>query len=310
MKRLFQYILIVALLSENLYGQGVFVGNMHYGNSLSNPLDLNPAFAGTSDCVRLTMGSLMQNGYHNAGGFFSADAHINKLRGGLGIRMFTLSNDNGNIQTQKADLIYSHHGKIGKDGRFAVATNWGVLSYMVNLFEVFPDDFFHPQIGHIIIANIGLGVLFGYKNFAGGYAADYTLRPNVDFISHNSIGPEYTFHGYFQHELNKSSLLKPGVIFRYHKPSRYNETTYLLNPVLKYQYKLFNIAAGYKYFNDKNDYFSIMPGISSKKFYMCYNFEFGFINQNALTYKHELLFVFKFMCNNQNDNQQRSVIDF
>ena len=82
----------------------------------SNPLYLNPAFAGTNNCPRISANNRIQwSGLPNVFNTtsFSFDQHINALHGGLG---FIIINDklSSSMQNIKASGIYSYETILSK----------------------------------------------------------------------------------------------------------------------------------------------------------------------------------------------------
>ena len=82
----------------------------------SNPLYLNPAFAGTNNCPRISANNRIQwSGLPNVFNTtsFSFDQHINALHGGLGI---IIINDklSSSMQNIRASGIYSYETILSK----------------------------------------------------------------------------------------------------------------------------------------------------------------------------------------------------
>jgi type IX secretion system PorP/SprF family membrane protein len=84
----------------------------------ANPLYLNPAFAGTARCPRISMN--YRNQWPNLSGNYvtysvAGDLHVDALAGGLGILVTTDDQAHGTLKTTNASLIYSYQAVINRE---------------------------------------------------------------------------------------------------------------------------------------------------------------------------------------------------
>ncbi|MBQ1780319.1 MAG: type IX secretion system membrane protein PorP/SprF [Bacteroidales bacterium] len=204
-------LLLLALVS----GTKVSAQDPHFSQFYANPLYLNPAFAGTNVCPRIT--AHFRDQWPNIHGTYltysaSYDQHFDKLAGGIGVLFMGDHQGQGTINTYAASIIYSYKLKVTRkfSMRFALqatfqqkSLNWDKLTF---------GDMIDPKYGFVYetnetapakqskaIADFSAGFIGYTKNFYFGLAVNHVTRPYEGFISVSRLPIKWTAHvgGYF-----------------------------------------------------------------------------------------------------------------
>jgi len=204
----------------------------------SNPLYLNPAFAGTAPngCPRANLNYRDQ--WPGIGRTYittsaSWDQHINAIGGGLGIIVAQDRAGAGQLNTSHASLLYSYQLEVTR--KFSVKAGFEASYRMITLDwdGLTFGDMIDPQLGFIyptqedIVNNastksfpdFSAGFLGYSENFFVGFAAHHLTQPEQGFISDGSELPtKITAH------IGGNFLL-----------SKYQNTTTTISPNFLYQ---------------------------------------------------------------------------
>ncbi len=174
----------------------VFSQDPEFTQFYSNPVYLNPAFAGSRICPRFVMNH--RNEWPNISGKFvttaaAYDQKVDALRGGLGL-IFLNDNAANTLTTTRASLIYSYHLKVtrkfsvnfGLEGSYyQKAVDWDRLTF---------GDMIDARRGFVYQTNqvrkdepvnnmdFSAGVVGYTEQFYFGFAAHHLTTPNESFI--------------------------------------------------------------------------------------------------------------------------------
>ena len=174
----------------------VFGQDPEFTQFYSNPVYLNPAFAGSKICPRFVMNH--RNEWPNISGKFvttaaAYDQKVDALRGGLGLIVL---NDNAanTLTTSRVSLIYSYHLKVtrkfslnfGVEGSYyQKAVDWDRLTF---------GDMIDARRGFVYHTNqirknepvnnmdFSAGLVGYTEQFYFGFAAHHLTTPNESFI--------------------------------------------------------------------------------------------------------------------------------
>ena len=105
-------LIIIALVASST---ALFAQDAHFSQFYSNPLYLNPAFAGTQVCPRFVMNYRNQwPGIQNAFNTVSAsyDKHYDGIQGGLGFQIFNDTEADGAFSNLRTAISYSYRLEI------------------------------------------------------------------------------------------------------------------------------------------------------------------------------------------------------
>ena len=174
----------------------VFSQDPEFTQFYSNPVYLNPAFAGSRICPRFVMNH--RNEWPNISGKFvttaaAYDQKVDALRGGLGL-VFLNDNAANTLTTTRASLIYSYHLKVtrkfslnfGVEGSYyQKAVDWDRLTF---------GDMIDARRGFVYQTNqvrkdepvnnmdFSAGVVGYTEQFYFGFAAHHLTTPNESFL--------------------------------------------------------------------------------------------------------------------------------
>ncbi len=172
----------------------------HFSQFYANPLYLNPAFAGTNVCPRITLN--FRDQWPSMKGTFmsfsgSYDQHFDKLAGGIGVLAFgDRCGYDATVQTYEVSAMYSFKVKVSKKFNMRFAAQFSYLYYGLNKENLTFGDMIDPKYGFIYstsenITNwsdarhcfdFGAGFLGYTQHFYFGYAAHHINRPYIGFM--------------------------------------------------------------------------------------------------------------------------------
>lgn len=211
-----KHLFIIVIFSMIFLGSGKVVAqDVHFSQFFSNPVYLNPAFAGANVCPRIVLN--FRDQWPSISGTFvsysaSYDQHFDKLAGGIGVLVMGDRAGQGTISTYSASLIYSYKLKVTRkfNMRFALQAtyqqktlDWSKLTF---------GDMIDPKYGFVYQTNetqperLSKGVIDFSAGFIGytdklyfGFAANHVTRPYEGFISISRLPIKWTGHfgGYF-----------------------------------------------------------------------------------------------------------------
>ena len=251
----------------------------------ANPLYLNPAFAGTNRCPRVSLN--YRNQWPALSGTFvtysaSYDQHVQAISGGLGLLVTNDQAGKGTLNTTTVSGIYSYAMNINRKFSlkaglqatyFQKSLDWNKLTF---------GDMIDPRRGFIFqtndvprggnVSNVDFSAgLLGYTEvFFFGFSAHHLSEPNESLIVGTSKLPmKFTVHG------GAAIPMKKG---------RYQQNQTKISPQILYQqqaeFSQLNIGlyidrgpivAGVWYRNQ--DSFIIMLGLQSEHFKFGYSYD-------------------------------------
>lgn len=283
MKRRIRLITIFAL--------GLFVYNdamaqdPEFTQFYSNPLYLNPAFAGSKRCPRVTLN--YRNQWPALSGTFvttsaSYDQHVDNLYGGIGILVTNDKAGEGTLNTTTFSAIYAYQLKLTRSFSmrfgfqatyFQKSLDWSKLTFgdMID-----PRRGFVYQTGDVprggTVGNVDFtaGVLGFSENFYVGFSAAHLTQPNESLVTGNSPLPlKISGHAGAIIPLNSSkystneATISPNILYRS------QGTFQQLNMGLYVNTK--NIVFGAWYRN--KDSFIALVGIQTDNFKVGYSYD-------------------------------------
>jgi type IX secretion system PorP/SprF family membrane protein len=200
------FLAIVMLFLVN----NVFAQDPEFTQFYSNPLYLNPAFAGTKHCPRVSLN--YRNQWPGISGSFvttsaSYDQHVDALSGGLGLLVWNDRAGEGTLTTTNVSGIYSYQIpitrrfsiKAGIQGTWAQKkVDWSKLTF---------GDMIDARRGFIYNTNeiqrdepanyvdFSAGVLGFSEKYFFGFAVNHLTEPDESVIEGTSPLPrKYTLH--------------------------------------------------------------------------------------------------------------------
>jgi len=265
----------------------------HFTQYFSNPLYLNPAFAGSAGCSRIAADGSIQwpNSFSIKTATLSYDQYVRYLHGGLG---YIYQIDVVGAETrQSATLNYSYQINF-KNNMFLVPAisvglgdfciDWRHFNYIVNP----PAEPYSNKL----YFNLGAGLLFYNKNLAMGLAIDHINRPNngIEGVSH--IPVKYTFHFSYQFKIKEIATITPTLIYL----RQFKE--YEINPAILF--KVWHIKFGVGNRTNLTNYDEIwgMLGYENNWMSIGYSYDYSLsgLTSAGIGASHEITTLFKFNC--------------
>ena len=283
----------------------------------SNPVYLNPAFAGSNVCPRLVMN------YRNQWPSFSAnfvtnavtyDQKADLLSGGLG---FTVMSDNvaNTLKTNNASLVYSYHQNITRKFSLNFGLQGTFIQKSVDVSKLTFGDMIDPRRGFVYSTNdyimteplnvldFSAGILGFSENFFFGIAVHHLTQPeeSLVFSPTNSSSSSFLPRRYSAHlglEIpvksqtqsmfaSKKETISPSILFN--KQGDAQE----LNVGIYYRNG--NLVGGVWYRN--NDSFIVTFGIQTESLRIGYSYDLTTSNLSVVSGgSHEVSLAFRFYC--------------
>ena len=193
------------------------VGKVHaqdpeFTQFYSNPIYLNPAFAGSKLCPRFVMN--YRNEWPNISGNFvttaaSYDQKVDGLYGGLGLIVLS-DNAAKTLQTSRVSLIYSYHQKVTRKFSINFGVEGSYYQKSVDWDRLTFGDMIDPRRGFVYQTNdirrddpvnnldFSAGVVGYTEQFYAGFAVHHLTEPNESFLNSSTPSPlPMRFTGHF-----------------------------------------------------------------------------------------------------------------
>ena len=278
MKHVFSFILIL-LISDITLAQ-----DLEFTQFYSNPIYLNPAFAGSHGCPRFALN--YRNQWPSLPGSYvsyaaSYDQYFKNISGGIGV---VLVNDvqAKTINTTTGSLIYSYHTKLNRKWNllFGAKATWVQKSLDWNKLTF--GDMIDPRRGFVYQTNdvprggkrgffdVSGGLVIFTKQFYAGLAAHHANQPDESMILGESKLPvRLTAHmgGTIpigrRGRYSDGTSLKPAIIYQYQ--NGFQE----LNIGAFVNYSSLNFGVWYR----NKDAFVFIVGAKTDKFNIGYSYD-------------------------------------
>jgi type IX secretion system PorP/SprF family membrane protein len=216
-----------------------------FSQVFSNPLLINPAYAGSLGRTRVS--ASYRNQWKGELVTFSAsyDQYIPKLSGGIGIQYISDNYYSDLVKEKIFNGLYAYNLRIGEYMyiRPAIKIGLGInkidVSQLMDPFDPFSLD------GEKYYFNAGAGLLFAWKNLVSGISLDHINKPHTNTYSEYRLLPKLTAHINYQVDLSTHFSLTPGMVFQH------QEKTYYFLPSLMMKIWYFKVGiASSSHIND------------------------------------------------------------
>jgi len=220
-----RYIIVLALLSVlDLPAQQL----AQYTQYVFNQFSVNPAVAGSKDCLDVRLGYRQQwVGFEGAPTTGWASLHGtlkpkgNKIMANKhGIGAFIEADNAGNWGYTRLVLAYAYHVRMTQDSYLSFGVFGGVQQMKLNIGEVTLTDFNDPILDGrssvIVLPDITPGIwLYGKKGWAGASIQHILARP-IDGIGVDSrMARHYMLSGGYRYRLGKKTSLTPSTMVKF-----------------------------------------------------------------------------------------------
>lgn len=307
--RKIKYLFILCFLVS--HQQEIYAQDPTFTQFYANPLYLNPAFAGSNKCPRISMN--YRNEWPNLSGNYvtyssSYDKYVKNIKGGIGLLATFDQQGRGTINTSMIGLIYSYHLKVTRKFTMLFGARAAYFQKSLDITKLTFGDMIDPRKGFILntgdkienanrqFFNTSLGVVGFSKNFYTGLALHNIDQPNESMIT-NGNSPQkmrITAHAGAIITLTKgargtkSTTLMPNIIFQYQQGfMEMNIGTYV---------KHGNLTFG-AWFRNK-DAFILSLGLQTKTFKVGYSYDItvSSLNNGTSYGSHEISMGFNLSC--------------
>ncbi len=235
------------LLLSALSALVVHAQDPQFSQFYANPLYTNPAFAGTTRGIRITMlarnqYTSLQNNYKTAS--VSVDANISALNGGLGMMALTDVAGDGFLTNNVFSGIYSYHLQVSRNLSMRAGLQASVVQKTYDFSKFQFGDQIDDRLGFVkptgerkgmdnrVFPNFSTGFLFYTDQIYGGAAVHNIVEPNQSFYFENS--------GEDQFKLPRRYTLHAGGIIYLTSQRREDERIYISPNILYMQQRNFN----------------------------------------------------------------------
>jgi type IX secretion system PorP/SprF family membrane protein len=197
----------------------------------ANPLYLNPAFAGTARCPRISMN--YRNQWPALSGKYvtysvSGDMHIDALAGGIGVLVTQDDQANGTLKTTNASLLYSYQAVINREFSLKFGLQATFMQKSLDVASLNFGDMIDPRRGFVwntneaipannkTAADFSAGLLGYSKNYFFGFAAHHINQPDEGLLGTSKLPVKFTGHAGAIIELEKGgeSYISPNILFQ------------------------------------------------------------------------------------------------
>ena len=283
---MYKVILVTVVLlinsSINLYAQDPIFTQFY-----SNPVYLNPAFAGSNKCPRIV--SNFRNQWPGFSGDFittslTYDQYVDKIKGGLGIILMS-DQVAKTLKSNEASFVYSYHQHLSRKFTLNFGIQGTYISKSIDRSNLTFGDMIHPRRGFVLstqdvinyapvdIFDFSAGILGYTDKFYVGFATHHLTEPSFSYISTNNtsfLNRRYTAHAGTEISLNSKSLfseeeksLSPSVLFI--KQGDFQQ----FNFGLYYRKGNYVLGAWYR----EGDSFIVTAGINTKLLRIGYSYD-------------------------------------
>jgi type IX secretion system PorP/SprF family membrane protein len=294
-----------------LHQQEIYAQDPTFTQFYANPLYLNPAFAGSNKCPRISMN--YRNEWPNLSGNYvtysaSYDKYVKNIKGGIGLLATYDQQGRGTISTSMLGLIYSYHLKVNRKFTLLFGARAAYYQKTLDVTKLTFGDMIDPRKGFIYntgdilqnanrqFFNASIGALGFSKNFYAGIAIHHINQPNESMITNGSSPQKMRITSHAGAIITlvkgvrgtKSTTLMPNIIFQYQQGfMEMNIGTYV---------KHGNLTFG-TWFRNK-DAFILSLGIQTKTFRVGYSYDITVSKlNNGISYgSHEVSMGFNLSC--------------
>lgn len=279
----------------------------------SNPIYLNPAFAGTNNCPRLSTNHRSQwtglpQIFNTTS--FSYDQNINKIHGGFGFMVLSDRLNNA-IQNNKISGMYSYEIKISKNFTLRTGIEASFWQNKFNQNELTFVDMIDPIRGFVYsTANNTLNSSKNGVDFSSGILA-YSEKFFLGFSTHHFTEPKQSIFSE-EYKLERKYTVNIGCHFPIGYKSSIGEKNWILSPNIIFKKQGLNEQLNIGVYGEKGAYvlgfwyrdnqtYAVLVGAKMGLIKIGYSYD---INLSRLylasSGSHEVSIQINFQCDNKN----------
>ena len=175
----------------------------------SNPVYLNPAFAGSAKSARVGINFRNQwAGIDHPFRTFSAsyDGYVKSITGGLGIQFVNDGAGSGTYHSNSIAGVYAYHMALDRKYNLSAGAKAGYTEKSINWDEMTFGDMIDPDQGFVFESrevqplksrgylDLSAGVLIYNKDLFAGFAVHHLHEPITSLVGENKLDRRYSFH--------------------------------------------------------------------------------------------------------------------
>lgn len=305
MKKGYLYTIFLFFIYSFCFGQ-----DPTFSQFYSNRLYLNPAFAGTAKCPRLTLNYRNQwPGIDNSFITYAAsyDQQIDAINGGLGVQLISDRAGEGVLNTSSAAFMYSYQFSINRKFSIRAGFQGTVVQKSIDVSNLRFGDMIDARRGfvyqsqeqisqdNVLYPDFSFGLLGFSKKLYFGLAVHHLTTPNEGFIDLAELPRRYTAHfgGVFPFGLRNDDMSwSPNVVYqRQGEAQELNLGLYVTKGPLVLG--LWHRGLG----NEREDALIALLGVEVEDFKIGYSYDYTVSALNGQTAgSHEISFSYTFPC--------------
>lgn len=307
--------IIIAAIALLFGSQDLKAQDPHFSQFYANPLYLNPAFAGSNICPRVTVNYRNQwpaisGAYvtYNAG----YDQYFDAISGGVGLLATTDRSGEGVMNSSHFSFMYSYHLQVSRKFSINAGLQASYFQKSVDWTKLTFGDQIDPKWGFVNQTqesrgeyessgpDFSAGILGYGENMYFGFSAHHLTEPNEGFKNYSELPMKYTAHAGFminlagrghQNHRPGDPKLSPNVL--YQQQGQFHQINYGMYLNMK------PIIAGlwFRQFFEGSDALIVLAGFEYKKYKFGYSYDIT-VSQlsNASGGAHEISMGLKFNC--------------
>ena len=203
----------------------------------SNPIYLNPAFAGTARCPRFVMN--YRNQWPALSGTFvtysaSYDQHFDALQGGLGLMVYNDKAGEGTLTTTNISGMYAYQLNINRQFSIRAAVQGSYIQKKIDWAKFVFGDMIDPRYGFLYntaetqppdkaYSDFSAGLLAYSAKIYGGLAVHHLTQPREGFYNtpNDQLPMKITVHAGalipLEKGRNSSTYISPNILYQQQK---------------------------------------------------------------------------------------------
>ena len=231
-KRLFHTLFLVLIC------RAVFAQDPTFSQFYANRLYLNPAFAGTAKCPRLTLNYHNQwPGIDNSFVTYTAsfDQQVDAINGGIGALLMRDIGGEGILSSTSASLMYSYQFRVNRKFSIRAGFQGTFVQKSIDVSNLRFGDMIDARRGfvfqtqeqiandQVIYPDFSFGMLGFSENLYFGVAIHHLTAPDEGLIDFSELPQRFTGHfgGVFPFGLrNEDMTWSPNIIFQQQGPAQ------------------------------------------------------------------------------------------
>lgn len=299
-------ILLTCIISFSLTFLNCQGQDAEFSQFYANPVYLNPAFAGSAICPRVSINFRdqwpgIQEGFKTYS--VSYDRYIKKLSGGVALQILKDGSASGVYNTIAVNGVYAYHKKISKDLVLDAGFKLGYLQRSLNLNELIYADQIDKSDGVVratsdvigMESNVGLdistGAMIHSDRFFTGFVVHHLVNRGIDLTEEKLIPKRYALHAGVNIPIDDGESseinLSPNILFTKQGPFNQLNIGFYATKGL--------ITGGLWY--RSNDAMILLLGIDATRYKLGYSYDITLSKLgNVSGGAHELSFVYRLPC--------------